>query len=791
MGSRRITLQPPLGGLARNTAYQQQAPFTTPDCTDVRPFAPAEGRARIGQRPGLVKAYQEQISGASNPIRLLNSIAYTREDGYENWSDPFLEPTLNATWVQPSVIHTPDDGLPVILGANAGAEYDDERAAVTTHITPDRDQNQQYEIFINKTGVAFQGKYRIIVEEADQKGYFAELIMTDATGGYSGSLKYYTGSGSFNTYAFASGSTGQSAVGPFRMKITGTWPNYTVTCTWQGITLLSQAIVDLYDGTTRNMGFGVEATVSGGLALVHQFSFYGFIRQTGVAKRPEKIVVASAGGELWRETFGGVMADFGGGTTLASDRALQSAVWGEKLYIADNSDSLAEAANGVIGGAANDELDSATYADWTALGIDVDDHVVELTSVSGPTAGVYAISSIQADHLHLTPAPGAGTCTFRVLRGPKIYDPQANTLTPWAATNGGIIPVGCTTITRYNDRLCLGGDPNNPHVWYLSRQGDPLDFDFTTTDNQTAVAGTSNAAGLIGEPIRAMIAHSDDTMVIGQINRMDVMRGDPAAGGRIGQKSDVVGILGPFAWARGPDDELLVMTIDGLYVMAAGSESEPTSVSRQRLPRELHKIDALEADVQLWYDTDGQGLFIFVTGADRKGLTHYWFDWQTKGFWPMSLSTDHEPTMSYAHQGYNPLTNAVLVGGRDGYIRRFSRTAVTDDGTASSSELYLGPVRAWDDVNDGTVAEMDAALGEETNNDVDWEIHVGNTAQAAFDARTGTAFASGTWTAGRNARVLPRARGHSFMLKLSAGAVDQWVFERIQARIDDAGRNRS
>lgn len=47
------TLQPPLGGLNRRHAYQWQKPWTTPYCNNVVPFDQANGRGRIGTRPGL------------------------------------------------------------------------------------------------------------------------------------------------------------------------------------------------------------------------------------------------------------------------------------------------------------------------------------------------------------------------------------------------------------------------------------------------------------------------------------------------------------------------------------------------------------------------------------------------------------------------------------------------------------------------------------------------------------------------------------------------------------------
>jgi hypothetical protein len=68
----------PVGGLNRQSGFDQQPPYSTPFCRNVRPFdvvnlstAEMHGmRNRGGARPGLVKAYAQQIG--SGPIQLLS-----------------------------------------------------------------------------------------------------------------------------------------------------------------------------------------------------------------------------------------------------------------------------------------------------------------------------------------------------------------------------------------------------------------------------------------------------------------------------------------------------------------------------------------------------------------------------------------------------------------------------------------------------------------------------------------------------------------------------------------------
>ena len=60
---RTLELEPPLAGISENMAFEQKPPFTTPVCMNMRAYDPDEQRARMGQRPGTVKAYDTQIGG--------------------------------------------------------------------------------------------------------------------------------------------------------------------------------------------------------------------------------------------------------------------------------------------------------------------------------------------------------------------------------------------------------------------------------------------------------------------------------------------------------------------------------------------------------------------------------------------------------------------------------------------------------------------------------------------------------------------------------------------------------
>jgi len=67
-------IQPPLGGYSEGFPVEQQQQATSGYMKNCRPRDVLEGKLRIGQRPGLKKAYSEKISGEAAPIVWLGSV---------------------------------------------------------------------------------------------------------------------------------------------------------------------------------------------------------------------------------------------------------------------------------------------------------------------------------------------------------------------------------------------------------------------------------------------------------------------------------------------------------------------------------------------------------------------------------------------------------------------------------------------------------------------------------------------------------------------------------------------
>jgi hypothetical protein len=406
----------------------------------------------------------------------------------------------------------------------------------------------------------------------------------------------------------------------------------------------------------------------------------------------------------------------------------------------------------------------------------------------------YQIDTIVTTTVNLLTTPTDETLIpFTIERAPKVYDAESDTLLIWQAhATKGFVPLGCPIIALWNDRMVLAGSHLNPQVWYMSRIGNPYDWDYSATDVARAVAGNVADAGRLGEPIRAVIPHNDDCIIFGGAETLWTMRGDPSLGGRIDALSYKIGVVDKRAWCHVPGGGLLFLSLDGLYRMPPGCGDTPTSVSREKLPIELLNIDRENADVQLAYDVARRGVHIYVTRDQKAPTEHWWFDWETDSFWLMEFADrDLEPTALLESQGLDPEDQAVILGGRDGFLRRFHESHDRDDdNNIITSFVDYGPFDIHDENDrESVLTELVGVTGNgATGADVDWAVRVGENAENAFQAST---FASGNWnTIGLNLTHRPRARGGAALVRLSNGENRAWSIEKVTARIVSSGTQR-
>jgi hypothetical protein len=377
-----------------------------------------------------------------------------------------------------------------------------------------------------------------------------------------------------------------------------------------------------------------------------------------------------------------------------------------------------------------------------------------------------------------------------VLAAPKTYNPVAGTVGTLAASAGSL-PGVATLCANFRGRLVLVVGQN----LYFSRAGTPTDFDYAQRDVLAAVAtGATSTFGRISQPVYALIPFSNDTMIVGCDHSILLVKGDPADGGVMLTISDSIGMLYKDGWCIDPAGNLYFLGTGGFFRIQAGGQTiENLSVG---------KMDAFFAqipkshNVQMAWDRDNKGCWIFATPYTYPGTTIgnvicYW-DGRTEGFFPMDFPSSHGPESLCVFDGDTTTARYLVLGGRDGHIRKYDEAVRTDDGTAISSTVTFAPFRPGGN-GQGMLTELEFYFGElpaSPNFLVQFTVGVGKDAYAAFTAPTRTI--AGTFISpGRQVPRKYRLAGGAFAMTLLCNTTgDGWTLEEIYARFEPAGRQR-
>ena len=798
---RYVNIQFPLGGVQKAVAYQSQPPYATPFAENVRPMDSLEGRARGGSRPGLSKAYPTELGGG-NPVRMLSSLISVRDDGFRYWNDPFYGSVVGDRWITAPWIGS----APKILPEDPDALEEVPESALVLQAVEDFDGSRPYSlgIFILPWEYKHHGEYRLYARMNDaepdvtEDGIAAHLLLEGENGAFSGTLRTYKAGEIQSTYDF---SVTESPLGSYE----GGWfillidSGDVVKVFWRDHELLSQDVsADLGVDAGHRVGFGMVANTAEDedeVCVVDEFliKYYTTLKE----QKYRRQLIAVSNGLLYVENpLTGVMelAD-AENPLLVSDRNLQAAEWGQKLFIADHGEVKVEG----VGEMAGTDLTCKEITDWTAHFIDPAADVVVVSNGTGTVVdGTYAIDSAwnHTDKLVLTKSIGTGTCTFRVEPGPKVYDPDTQKLDLWftdirpEGDAKGQIPTGCSLICRYADAIVLAGDRLDPHMWYMLRVGDPFDADYFSDphDPTRAVSGLNAEAGRVGEPITCLVPFHDDYLLMGGTDSLHVMRGHPAYDGKIDILSHIAGVVSGTSWCFGPQGEVIFLSRDGLYIMGAGAAAMPERFSRERLPRELLNVDPSLFEITMAYDVRDHGIHLFITPKVSQGnrqQAHWWIDWKTKSFYTVRLNAAHEPFSCLRYQTTRLEESRVILGGRDGYLRSYRSTNTTDDGLPITSRVILGPVRLGRvEDEDGKLLQITGVLDRKSGH-VTCAVMTGDSPEACIQ---GVAKETYSWRGGVGTVNRPGLQGACFALGLIS--TQRWAMESIPARFVTWGPHR-
>lgn len=362
------------------------------------------------------------------------------------------------------------------------------------------------------------------------------------------------------------------------------------------------------------------------------------------------------------------------------------------------------------------------------------------------------------------------------------FDPALNTVYPWTAS-AGELPVDdegnyARLICTWRGRTVLAGLPKDPQDWFMSKVGDPTNFDYapSSPSSTDAIAGQNAPQGFVGDVINCLIPYSDDTLIMGGDHSITVFRGDPLNGGNLDLVTNAVGMTWGMPYCMDPAGTVYFFSNrTGVFSYVPNPGEKPKRIS-QGIETLLQEIDTGSNNIRLLWDERMQGLHVFVTPLSAAEVTtNYFWEARTGAWWKDRYARPgFQPTCCTTLDGNLPNDRVTLVGCWDGFVRALDPTATKDDGRAIESYVLIGPIltKTLDDI---LLKSMQAVLATGSG-DVTFQVFVGATAE---EATSNAPVLSGTWRAGRNYASQIRRAGHAIYVKLSASS--PWAMESIRA----------
>lgn len=359
--------------------------------------------------------------------------------------------------------------------------------------------------------------------------------------------------------------------------------------------------------------------------------------------------------------------------------------------------------------------------------------------------------------------------------------------------------LGCA----YGGRAFLSGNPDYPFQWYASRQDNPFEFNYVLPDAQAAKAGGTGTLGQLGDIVRALIPWNDDALAFGCAGSLTVLRGNPADGGYMENIDSQVGVYGQNAWCFDGEGNLYFWGPGGVYRSTRGF-GPPTLLTAATYPDIVTDEAANPAThrISFGYDPRQNGVEISITKLSSGSNSCYWYDVGTNGFYPDKFDNTHGAYSMLFYDANNPAHKHLLLGCKDGYVRRFDPASKNDDGLAIDSFVDYGPIQLTQSPDhEGLIFSVDAELGggniggiEADSNDVIWRLWVDKSADRINEllSTSVTPNIGGTFKGPGRRRgnaIRRKVKGVYAGIKLKNDILgESWAFEKLIVGIRPAGR---
>lgn len=350
-------------------------------------------------------------------------------------------------------------------------------------------------------------------------------------------------------------------------------------------------------------------------------------------------------------------------------------------------------------------------------------------------------------------------------------------------------------IATYRARIALSGVEGDEHNVYFTRLGDPLDINASPTTVTAAdpVVLNTGLAGQVADVVTALIPVNDDLLFIGGDKTISVLRGDPSplSGGQVDRVTPSLGIRFGQAWAVSHDSRVFFVGSDGdIYWMQISGDqiSMPRSLTGGRIDASLKNVNPSAVRYHLEWDIRNRGLHVYITPFQTILATHWFWEEPADAWHPDQLPNSFGPISTFVYDGDRPQDRTVLLGCRDGFIRRVDYRSSSDDGTAISSHVVYPPIKPAGQSNRFGVRRWMPMMGSDSD-DVSYDLRAGDDPESALSASVS---GTGTWTSGRNSDTRTRAAGNTISLKIYNTTDERkWSVDQIGIEGDVLGPVRA
>lgn len=776
----------PIKGKHEGAAYRQQPEGTTPDALNVRAFDAIANRLRGGQRNGLSKYIAAAVNGTSaiqaisqlttalDPTAVVASTAifgpdtFTQGNAVLDQTHYYTKIGSNNTYLGAgNTSDLEDEAIPsqpvVLTNAVHNTGTNTAVAFPIASITPGNNYVIEADILpggVNTVQFYFIFRGPVITAASHvSSAEYCRAYLVNAQVGTIGTTRMGIKLGAtaavetamFDSLGYPL--TYFSTVRRMKLTVSGD----TMRLYLDGALMLTRTSTAL--NTQTSIGFGMSKDNNTNLSTFDNFTVSA--ATVPASLRTTKLLVTSGGSFYTGTNSAGLVLAIGGSAAqIAAGRTSIQQAYG-KAYLCDgmagdykvydpSTDQVTAwtALTGSLPGGnvtatltgANTAASTFTVAAATGLAVG------QLVAVNSTTtnSGLYRITVIAGTTITVTPAP--------------LNNTDVGTMTASS---------GATMIALYRGRIVLAGLASDPQNWFMSKVGDPRDWNYTpTTTTQTmAVAGNNSTAGLMGDVITCLAPHNDDLMFMGGDHTLWVMRGDPAAGGMVDNISYQTGVAGPDAFTRDPEGNCYFFGAGTFWQMPAGSWV-PQPLSRGVMDRTFGAIDYATFNVRLLWDENNKGVHLYFTPSSQPTTApiHYFWDKRAGGFWPDTYPIVQGPTAVWNYDADLPTDRAMLLGGFDSYLRQIpAAIQKDDDGTTIHSYVRYAPQIIGGDLANSRLSELTPIMSK-TSDPASIRVYAAGTPEAVAVATVPQV--SHVLSAGRNSTMRQRVTGNAIAIEL-------------------------